>query len=434
MIRGTESSQPLIPEKTVRLMLSITSTLLMLAAVGALIHYFYALTALLGCVLIATYILIGPVNLIAQGIEAFSKWGRQFRFYQSITHYSPDANPRILAVFIVYAVVFIGLTLGGIRFLPILGNQLGDLGQKMGVQAMEVADAAIDWVDLNIGQGTLRDVFQKDITQAEQQGAVRYHQQSGKPVSAEEKEVIQQTVIQSAITQLENLIASAIPNLISLAAGTVNGLVYFLAGLILTFYFLIDANHLKRKTLRLFPQVNRPIIANLLEAFHQVMFAFIKGQVLLGILTGFYMFMIYSIFQVPYAFLLGCVFAIAELLPVVGTWIGIGIGLIIILFNMDPVVALYVWLCSYAYQTVKDNILAPKVVGDVMGLHPMVILLALLICAQVAGLLGVLLALPLASAINVVLRLLLQKDSPRQPEAKPTQEGGGPDHAEPDPT
>jgi predicted PurR-regulated permease PerM len=432
MTRGTESSQPLIPEKTVRLMLSITSTLLMLAAVGALIHYFYALTALLGCVLIVTYILIGPVNLIAQGIEAFSKWGHQFRFYQSIIRYSPDANPRILAVLIVYAVVFIGLTLGGIRFLPILGNQLADLGQKMGVQAMEAADTAIDWVDRNIGQGTLRNVFQKDITQAEKQGAVRYHQQSGKPVSAEEKEVIQQTVIQSAITQLENMFASAIPNLISVAAGTVNGLVYFLAGLILTFYFLIDANHLKRKVLRLFPQTNRPVITNLLEAFHQVMFAFIKGQVLLGILTGFYMFLIYSMFQVPYAFLLGCIFALAELLPVVGTWIGICIGLTIILLNMDPVVALYVWLCSYAYQTVKDNILAPKVVGDVMGLHPMVILLALLICAQVAGLLGVLLALPLASAINVILRLLLQKDAFPQPHAKPTNEGG-PYRAEPDP-
>ena len=63
-----------------------------------------------------------------------------------------------------------------------------------------------------------------------------------------------------------------------------------------------------------------------------------------------------------------------------------------------------------ANQTIKDNILAPKVVGDVMGLHPLVIILPLLICAKVAGVLGVLMALPLASAVNVVLQLLLKKD------------------------
>jgi predicted PurR-regulated permease PerM len=91
---------------------------------------------------------------------------------------------------------------------------------------------------------------------------------------------------------------------------------------------------------------------------------------------------------------------------------------------MDPATALYVWACSYAYQTVKDNILAPKVVGDVMGLHPMVILLALLICAQVAGLLGVLLALPLASALNVIIRLLLENDAKASQGANPKPSGG----------
>lgn len=422
----------MIPEKTVRLMLSITSTLLMLAGVGVLIHYFYSLTALLGCVLIVTYILIGPVNLMEKGIVTFSQWANQFRAYQAMTRYSPEANPRILAVLIVYAVVFLGLTLGGIRFLPLLGAQLGDLGKKLGVQAVEAADSAMDWVDHNIGQGTLRDLFQKDIIQAEKEGVVRYHQQSGKPVSAEEKEVIQQTVIQNAVTQLENFLASAIPNLILVATGTVNGLVYFLAGIVLTFYFLIDANRLKREVLKLLPLPSRPTATYLLESFHQVMFAFVKGQVLLGIVTGFYMFLIYSVFHVPYAFLLGCVFALAELLPVVGTWIGVTVGMMVILLNMNPIIALYVWLCSYAYQTIKDNILAPKVVGDVMGLHPMVILLALLICAQVAGLLGVLLALPLASAINVILRLLLHKEEAGVPITQ-EQPGGG-HYAEPDPT
>ncbi len=426
MNRGIESTPPLVPEKTVRLMLSITTTLLMLAGAGILIAYFYSLAALLGSVLIITYILVGPVNLMEKGINIVSGQAHRMRIYRDTVSRSPEANPRILAVLIVYAIFFLGLTVGSIRFLPILSTQLGEMGHKIGTQAMDASDRAIDWVDQNIGQGTLRRVFEKDISQAEKQGVLRHHQPFNKPVSQEEKEVIQQTVIQNAIAQLEKTLALAIPNLISVAAGTVNGLVYVLAGIVLTFYLLIDGAKLKQEFIQILPTRSRDTAVYLLESFHQVMFSFVKGQILLGIVTGFYMFIIYSLFHVPYAILLGVIFALAELLPVVGTWIGISIGLLIILLNMDPMVALYVWLCSYAYQTIKDNILAPKVVGDVMGLHPMVIILALLVCAQVAGLLGVLLALPLASAINVIIRLLLHKDV-EEKKSHPDQTEGGSD-------
>lgn len=398
-------------QKTARLLLTAATTILMLAGIGCLIYYFYAMTALLGIVLIVTYILLGPVNLMEQGINAFSKLTHRVPIYGHVARRSPEANPRILAVLLVYAVFFIGITISTIQFLPIVRTQLGEMGQKIGVQLLDVSDAAIGWIDTNIGNGAIRNLFAQDISQAEHQGILKSHSPTGKPVTVEEKRVIQQTVIQSTLNQLEKTLASAVPNFISLVGGTLSGFIYFLAGVLLTFYFLIDGHRLKQEALTLLPTGTRHTADYLFSSFHQVMFAFVKGQVLLGLLTGFYMFIVYSIFHVPYAILLGSIFALAELLPVVGTWIGITIGLTVILLTMDPIVAFWVWLCSYCYQTIKDNILAPKVVGDVMGLHPMVIILALLICAKIAGLLGVLMALPLASAVNVVIRLLLQKDN-----------------------
>jgi predicted PurR-regulated permease PerM len=398
-------------EKTVRFLLTVTTTLVMLIGLGLLVYYFYSMTALLGSVLIITYILLGPVNLMEKGINLLSTSLSQLPAYRFMIRKSPEANPRILAVLLVYAFFFITLTVGVVQFLPILRSQLGEMGQKLGVQAMDASDTAIDWADTHIGKGTFRTLFAKDISQAEKQGILKTHSISGNPITPEEKQVIQQSVIQNAINQLENMVTSAVPNFITLVGGTVSGFIYFLAGLLLTFFLLIDGHKLKQECLLLLPHQQRETGTYLLETFHQVMFAFVKGQVLLGLLTGGYMFIIYSIFHVPYAFLLGSVFALAELLPVVGTWIGITIGLGVILMSMDPLTAFWVWLCSYCYQTIKDNILAPKVVGDVMGLHPMVIILALLICAQVAGLLGVLMALPLASALNVIIRLLLKKEA-----------------------
>ncbi len=396
---------------TTRDLLTAATTLVMLIALGLLINYFYAMTALLGFVLIITYILLGPVNLMTQGINALSNLTSRIPGYKELLQKSPEANPRILAVMIVYTFFFLVITIGSIEFVPILNNQVGDMTEKVGVQLLDTSDQALTWADHNIGTGTLRHIFAKTIHEAETEGVLKHHISPGKPVTQEERRVIQKTVIQSALNQLDTSLSSALPSLVSLMGGTVNGFIYLLAGLILSYYFLADGNRIKAELLLIFPAQARQTTGYLLNSFHEVMFAFIKGQVLLGVLTGFYMTIVYSIFQVPYAILLGCIFALAELLPVVGTWIGIGIGLCVILLNMPPIVAGEVWLCSYCYQTVKDNILAPKVVGDVMGLHPLVIILSLMICAQVAGLLGVLLALPLASAINVVIRLLLDLDA-----------------------
>lgn len=410
MQQSTSQASFTAMEKSLRHLLTLSSTLLVLAGFGALIYYFYSMTALLGAVLIATYLLIGPVNLMEKGIVLFSNLTQKIPGYGPLVRKSPEVNPRILAVLLVYAIFFFSLVWSSNRFVPILWNQFGELGRKLSVQLVNVSETAIDWTDHNIAQGAFRQWFEQDLRQAERQGILKSPPSGKEPVSREEKRIIRKSVLRKAVNQVEDVVASAVPNFISLVGGTVNGFVYFLVGLLLTFYLLIDGAKLKMECLPVFPPRSRGTVLYLMDSFHQVMFAFIKGQVLLGLLTGFYMFIVYSIFHVPYAFLLGSLFAAAELLPVIGTWIGIIIGLTVILLSMEPTVALWVWLCSYGYQTIKDNILAPKVVGDVMGLHPMAIILALMICAKVAGLLGVLLALPLASLLNVILRLLLHRE------------------------
>ncbi|HEY9746440.1 MAG TPA: AI-2E family transporter [Oculatellaceae cyanobacterium] len=410
MMDATPAKSPATPEKALRALLSWVTSLLVLGAIGLLIHYFYALTSVLMVVLILTYMLLGPVNVVEQGLRGVESWLHRFPGYERLMGSFVRERLRALAVLVVYLFFAIILVWGGGKFLPLLGRQFGDMSARIGVQLVEISDRVIDWSDAHVRRGLFRNIFSQDIQQAERLGQVKQHSPDGNPVTAEEKRVIHQSLLNNTVAHLENIAASALPNFINLVGGTLNGLLYALVAILLMFYFLTDGHKIKKKWLFLLPNSMRPTADSLLARFHQVMFAFIKGQVMLGILTGAYMFVIYTLFHVPYAFLLGCIFAVAELLPVVGTWIGIGIGLAVILLNMPPIVAVWVWLCSYAYQTIKDNILAPKVVGDVMGLHPLVIILALLICAKVAGLLGVLVALPLASAVNVIIRWLLEKE------------------------
>jgi predicted PurR-regulated permease PerM len=63
--------------------------------------------------------------------------------------------------------------------------------------------------------------------------------------------------------------------------------------------------------------------------------------------------------------------------------------------------------CSYVFQTIKDNILQPQVVGNALGLHPILIIISLLLGAKVAGLVGVVIALPVGALVVFILKTAL---------------------------
>jgi predicted PurR-regulated permease PerM len=73
-------------------------------------------------------------------------------------------------------------------------------------------------------------------------------------------------------------------------------------------------------------------------------------------------------------------------------------------------VLLMVMALVYVYQAIKDNVVAPRVLGQVVGLHPVIVIVSLLVCAKVAGLVGVLFAIPFASMVNVLIRFFQQKE------------------------
>ena|GEM_PF-1583169 len=410
------------PDKMARHLLNWVSSLAVLAGIALLVTSFYPVAALLASVLIGTYLLLGPVNLLEQAmawsIRRLSQQKGLLGFVgEQLKHFSGHKYLRFIAVLIVYLAFFVAIVFAATR-LPLLGQQLGDLSTRLTEQAVTVSDDVLDAVDRSAGYGTIRKLFNPVLLKAKKRGLLEEspNTKEAVPLKESEKRVIQHAFVETTVVRLENALATIIPvtlnNFSDLMGGTFRAVLYGVTGILLTFYFLSDGRRIRHEFIRLFPTAGQQQLNYLMDSFHQIMFAFIKGQVMLGILTGAYMFIVYSVLHVPYAFLLGSIFALAELLPVVGTWIGIGIGLTVVLFSMDPITAFWVWLCSYCYQTVKDNILAPKVVGDVMGLHPLVIILSLLVCAQVAGLLGVLVALPLASALNVIVRWLLHKEGP----------------------
>jgi predicted PurR-regulated permease PerM len=221
----------------------------------------------------------------------------------------------------------------------------------------------------------------------------------------------------NSLALASSVVGQVLAQVAQVLGGALSGLLYVLTGSVLVFYLLLDGPKLKSEFIQLFPMKLQPPVKQLFLDTHHIMYGFVKGQVFLGIATGIFMMIVYAAFGTPFAFLLGLWFGAAEILPVVGTWIGFLPGILLMLF-ISPIKLLFLMMIVYIYQTIKDNIVAPKVIGDTMGLHPVVVVLSLLICSQLNGLIGVLFAIPLASFLKVILlhiKTYVESPSPSTP-------------------
>ncbi len=367
---------------------------------------------LLAVSLLTSYILLAPVcgieHILIQ-LAHKSRLKSLLNFTPWLGKLLPKAWARIAAILIVYLATGLFIGVFTIRFVPETFAQLQSLSRELPVYF----DKAEDWV---VSQPMLRGYLHGELTHLQQKGLISLNEDEqiylrdnpDGPLTEHEKQEVRAKILNTAerLNQvMASQLSSAPKGLIPALSNTLNGLVYTLTWFMLVFYFLLDGGHLKDGFIRLLPKRARPTARYLLEEVHKVMFGFIKSQVMLGIGTGIYMMLVYTVFGVPYASVLGSVFAIAEILPVIGTWIGFTPGVLVILCT-NPYKLPIIFGLSYAFQTVKDNIVAPKVMGDIMGLHPVVVILSLLVCAKVAGLVGVLFAIPVASLINVIIRFV----------------------------
>ncbi len=377
---------------------------LLIFALFLVLDRFYSLMMLLLACIIITYILLGPVNILER------------LFKRVLSQYQKGC--RLLAVTLVYLVFFLTVILSSVSLGPLLIQQISDFSKAVPNYLNQVEEKIVALQK----SPSLATLFAPNQADDKEPSAPALDDPSAKEtvsddkseplelpvlVTQDEKEIFRESILKEFLTKglnmVENQIIGGIQYLSLAFTQTISGFLYGIAALVLIFYFLLDGHRLPQIINRTLSKGAAETLNNFLSSAHTVMSTFIKGQFLLGLLTGAYMFVVYSIFDVDFAILLASFFAISEILPVVGTWIGITPGFIVILFTQDIGTLFAVWLCSYAFQTIKDNILAPKVVGDVMGLHPVVVIFSLLIGVKLAGLMGILIALPLASILTIIV-------------------------------
>ena len=430
--------------------LSIITLLIIIAYVllkiGAI---FMNLVTVTGIAIVLAYLLLGPVNMLdALMIKLVSKVTNEKpdedQRLSMLHKIAPYIKTRILSIFIVYISFFLIVIFTAFQLIPPAIYQISELAKNIPAYAENTLNYInetfpdieipglryeIEKEDSNINKDlsidNTRDITPQQIettpTKPEEPNnktinnklskKLNKHIKTVKKISGEHlKEVVtaKASRFQNNITGfITNNAQNAINNFIMVLTGTLTGIGYIITVLILSFYFILDGATLINGINKLIPKNHLKRAKELEIAIHESLFGFLKGQVLLGIATGIFMFFIYIIFDVDYSMFLSLFLAIAEIIPVIGSSLGFIPAIIVILIT-DPVKLPVVWVIFLIFQSIKDNIVAPKIVGEIIGLHPVTVMFALWIGYQVAGFFGILFAIPIASVLNVIVSFIIQ--------------------------
>ncbi len=178
----------------------------------------------------------------------------------------------------------------------------------------------------------------------------------------------------------------------------------FLHGILIavvTFFMLLDGDRLWILLLSTVPPAHRYRVN---ETVRKSLLGFFWGRLLLSIFFGVSTFLVFLILNVPYAFTLAVIAGLFDLIPGIGATLGISL---VMLFLLSQSIGLAVQsaLVCIVLQQVEENLLMPRIMQDSLNINPVVMFLALIVGARVAGILGIFLAIPIASMIISLLEI-----------------------------
>lgn len=189
-------------------------------------------------------------------------------------------------------------------------------------------------------------------------------------------------------------------------------------GMVISFYILLDPDFFSKlwdKTLDICAPKRKESIKHLFTDINRVISNFLRGQLLDALIVGILSSIGLTIIGLKFSILIGTFAGIANIIPYFGPLFGMIAAALVAFISGDYQLILLSVIILFAIQQLDSNFISPKVVGNATGLHPVFILLAVLIGGKILGVLGMLIAVPIASIIQLLIfRVVKQIEQKRE--------------------
>ncbi len=337
---------------------------LLVLAVAA--YVVYHLIGYLSPVLVPLAIAILITALAVPGVDLLHRFGL----------------PRGIAAAIV---VLAGLTaIGGL--LTVVGTQIGQQIDDLRVSVSEGLGQAQDW----LREGPLQ---------------------------------LSQAQLDTGIEQLQEVIARPDANVADQVAsvGTTVGHVFagFFITLFATIFLLYDGERIWRWTVRLFPRNARTAVDSSGRVAWVSLTAFVRATIIVALVDAVGIAFSAWVLDVPLVLAIGVLVFLGAFVPVVGAFVSGGVACLVALVDQGPITALIMFGAVVLVQQIESHLLQPFLMGRFVSLHPLAVILTIAIGVLVAGIVGALLAVPLAACANAVVQHLATRAETCAPRAGP---------------
>jgi putative heme transporter len=187
--------------------------------------------------------------------------------------------------------------------------------------------------------------------------------------------------------------------------GVVEGIGYAATSVVLAIYFMADGERTRGSLYALFPRRFHVRLARVLLNLETIVGGYIRGQVITSLAIGIFTFGLLSITRVPSALALATFAALTDVIPFVGGLLATT-PVVLVALSRSTVIAAVVLVAMIGYQEFESRVIVPRVYGRALRLSSATVVIALLVGGKLGGIIGALLALPIAAALRMLVEEL----------------------------
>lgn len=281
--------------------------------------------------------------------------------------------PRGLAILLSFLLAVGLVVLAFLLLVPIIAGQVASLVNAAPSIAADVERYANSLLDLLRERGVL----------------------SGNP-----EELISR-LTENLPDRLTSVVSGALGGVFGFLSGTFSFVLTLFGVVFIGAYMLIDVRKMKAAFLRASPHSHRRDARDLWNDFGSSLSRYLSGLLLILFIQGSVSAVGLWLIGVPYALALGAFVSVTAVIPYLGAWLG-AIPAVIVAFTVSPTTALITAVLFLGIQQLEGNLLTPKIQGDTLRVHPILVFLAVIVGGGLAGILGVLVAVPALAVIRVL--------------------------------
>ncbi len=323
-----------------------TQTILRIVVVVCTLWFLYLVRDILALLMIAVII----AAALGPIITVFQRWH----------------IPRALTVTLVYVAFFAILSLLVSFIVPSLTAQLNAFAERLTQQTVFAPDSALGMIfGTNLGSANV-------------------------------------------LSQIHTIFSGSFGDVFSRTASVFSVLVAVLATLSMAFYMSLQKDGIKHFLVSLTPQQHQAYVISLAQRIQENFGRWMAGQVVTMVFVGVFYYIILALLGVPYALVLAVLGGLLEIVPYLGPVLSV-IPAAMLGFSVSPMVGFGVLAGYMLVNLVENHILIPQIMNKAVGLNPVAVILALLVGAKIAGLIGVIIAVPLAGAVSLFVKDVLER-------------------------